>query len=332
MKELINSTYGLDGVMMASNIYNDEQLGQFIIDGDLNDEINDLSDKAIPLLDIKKIGERFRRTHGCEYVNGTAVFVGDYNMPEFYDGKTLPESMKSESFVFRLKIGEYPVGKMAETKDDAEWIRLPTNITIASNIARKHHEQSIESCICYDFETSIPQITPKMFSSMVDFDKLNKLAWKYELLSTTDQMKCKAAFAAEQIKSITEALDIIQNLSQYEFYSVPETSDGFFKVYLNHHMDTRFVNEWLNTLSARNEGDQLLHRLGASVTDYGVISARGRSLYEFVPYYKQKVKELTAQVMTDENLDVIELLDRKALFSNRMLAPNEESEEIKIHQ
>ena len=52
---------------------------------------------------------------------------------------------------------------------------------------------------------------------------------------------------------------------------------------------------------------------------YGVISARGRSLYELVPYREPEVKELTAQTMTDEKLDVIELLDRKALFSNGRL-------------
>ena len=55
MKDLINSTYGLDGVMVASNIYNDEQLGQFVIEGDLDDEVNALPDQAIPLLDRRKI-------------------------------------------------------------------------------------------------------------------------------------------------------------------------------------------------------------------------------------------------------------------------------------
>ncbi len=96
MKDLINSTYGLDEVMMASNIYNDEQLGQFVIEGDLDDEVNALPDEAIPLLDRKKISKRFRTTYGCEYVNGYAVFVGDYERPEIYDGKTLPHEKPSE--------------------------------------------------------------------------------------------------------------------------------------------------------------------------------------------------------------------------------------------
>lgn len=298
MKELINSTYGLDGVMTASNIYNDEQLGQFVIESDLDDEINALPDKAIPLLDRRKIGERFRTIYGCEYINGTAIFAGDYERPEIYDGKALPEMEESKSFVFRLKVGEYPTGGTAETENDAEWISLPTNIAMAKDMAIKHHEPSIESCVCYAFESSIPQITLDMFSSMLNFDKLNRLAWKFDLLSPADQVKCKAAFAAERPECIAEALDIAETIWQYEFYSKPENSDQFFKIYLKHHLDSRFDSEWLDTLLTQNERDELLKRLGASLTDYGAISARGRSLYELVPYREPEIRAEYAPATT----------------------------------
>lgn len=37
MTDLINMTYGLDGVMIASNVGTDRQLGQFVIDNELNE-------------------------------------------------------------------------------------------------------------------------------------------------------------------------------------------------------------------------------------------------------------------------------------------------------
>lgn len=323
MKDLINSTYGLDTVMIASNIYNDEQLGQFVIEGDLDDEINALPDKAIPLLDRKKIGERLRTTYGCEYVNGSAVFVGDYERPEIYDGKTLPEMKETEPFVFRLKIGEYPTGGTTETENDAEWICLPTNTEEAKNIAAKHHEPSIASCVCYEFESAIPQIKFNMFGGMSDFDKLNSLAWQYSLLSPTDQVKYKAVLEAEQPDSISDALEISKNLHLYEFSSKNDDDAQFFIAYLKHHLDTRFDNKWLSALTVNREGEELLNRLGAFITDYGVISARGRSLFELLPYREPEIKEVKSQTMTDEKLDVIELLDRKALFSNGRLMPEE---------
>ncbi len=189
-------TYGLDTVMIASNVGNDEQLGQFVIEGDLDDEVNALPDKAIPLLDRKKIGERCRTTYGCEYVNGFAVFAGDYERPDIYDGRTLPETEESDPFVFRLKVGEYPTGGTTETEDDAEWISLPTNVGIAKDMAERHHEPSIASCVCYEFESVIPQIKFNMFSGMPDFDKLNRLAWKFQLLSPMDSVKGETTIGA----------------------------------------------------------------------------------------------------------------------------------------
>ena len=40
MTDLINITYGLDGVMIASNVGTDRQLGQFVIDNELNEDVN----------------------------------------------------------------------------------------------------------------------------------------------------------------------------------------------------------------------------------------------------------------------------------------------------
>lgn len=70
-------------------------------------------------------------------------------------------------------------------------------------------------------------------------------------------------------------------------------------------------------------GYHLLSQLGAEETDYGIISARGHSLYELVPYNEPEVKELNTQSLTDEKLEVVEILDRPALFSNGRIADDE---------
>ena len=80
---------------------------------------------------------------------------------------------------------------------------------------------------------------------------------------------------------------------------------------------------WLENLLPRNEADKLLGRLGATVTDYGVISARNSHLFKPVPYDEPEAKELKTQALTEEKLDVIEVLDRRALFSNGRLMPEE---------
>lgn len=103
----------------------------------------------------------------------------------------------------------------------------------------------------------------------------------------------------------------------------PDTADAFFKKYILENTSTEFDSRWLENLLPRNEADKLLGRIGAAVTDYGVISARNGHLFEPVPYDEPEAKELKTQAMTDEKLDVIEILDRKALFSNGRLMPEQ---------
>ena len=118
-------------------------------------------------------------------------------------------------------------------------------------------------------------------------------------------------------------MNVAQNLWRYKFTAMPDTADAFFKNYVAENADTRFDSRWLGGLFARNEGERLLGRIGATLTDYGVISARNGQLFESVPYDEPEAKELKTQAMTEEKLDVIEVLDRKALFSNGRLMPEQ---------
>lgn len=323
MKDLINTTYDLDTVMIAANVSDDELLGQFIIESELHDDVNSVPDNALYLLDRKKIGKLQREIEGGIFINDFYIVAGEYERPEMYDGKTLPNEEPSEWYAFRLKIAEAPMNSADETEGSAEWISLPIVKSEADRIANLHNEGCIEDCVYFDFKSSIPQITSEMFGDMQDFDKLNRLAEKITYLSPVDQLKFKAVLCAEQPADLDNLHDIIDHLWQYQITAKPDDAGAFFKQYLSHHLDSKFDSEWLDTLFTRNEGERLLKRLGASSTPYGVISARGRSLYEPVAYREPEVKELKTQALTDEKMDVIEVLGRKALFSNGRILPEE---------
>ena len=323
VKDLINSTYGLENVMVAFNVANDEQLGQFVIDNSLHEDVASVPDNALYLLDKRQIGKLQREIDGGIYVDGFYVVAGIYERPEIYDGKILPGEEPSAWFAFRLKIAEAPVNSAEETAGSAEWISLPIGKDKVNRIAQAHNEACIEDCVYFGFESSVPQITDEVFGDMQDFDALNALAQRMAEMSPTEQVKYKAALSAEQPKSIHAAADIAAHLDEYELDYYTDSAGVFFKNYLLRHLDTRFDGEWLDTLLTQNEGDRLLKRLGAAETPYGIISARGRSLYELVPYNEAAAKELKTQALTDEKLDVIEVLGRKALFSNGRILPEE---------
>ena len=162
-----------------------------------------------------------------------------------------------------------------------------------------------------------------MFDSMEEIDELNTLAQRIAAMSESEQTKFKAVLNAEDTATLKGALDIAQNLWRYEFTAEPDTADAFFKKYIFENTSTEFDSKWLENLLPRNEADKLLGRLGATLTDYGVISARNGHLFKPVPYDEPEAKELKTQAMTEEKLDVIEVLDRRALFSNGRLMPEQ---------
>lgn len=323
MKDLINLTYGLDSVPVISGIYTDEQLGEFVINNDLNDDVAAIPKNSLYLLDKAQIGGLQRENDSGVFIGNTYVVAGEYMLPEIYDGINLPDEIDEPDYVFDLKIAGTPSAVSDETDSSGVWLTLPIDRKEADNIARRLGETRIEDCVCYGFKSAVPQITSDMSGGMKDFDQLNSLALHYTLLSPTDQVKFKAVLSAEKPKDIASSADIADNLRKYELTAAPGNSDQFFKQYLMHHLDSRFDFEWLDTLLTGNEGNRLLERLGASVTDYGIISARGHSLYELVPYNEPEIKALKTQTITDEKLEVIEIIDRIALFSDSRIADDE---------
>ena len=307
MKTLINCTYSLDEVPVAANVTNDEQLGQFIIENELHSDVNAVPDDSVYLLDRKKIGQLYRTTYGCVYQGSLTVFAGDYEMPEVYDGQHLPDSSPTQWYAFRLKLA---------SATDEMWVELPVQKEEENAIAQQLGVSDLRECECVEFRSSVPQITERQFADMSDFSRLNRLAAMMHQMNPGEQITFKAALAAESPEELDSAMDIAEHLSEYEIDTMAAEEGEFFRHYLCHHLDSRIDSLWLDKVQPRQIGATLLSRLGASMTDYGMISARGRSLYEPVPIREPEQKVLTTQGLTDEKLEVVEILGQTGLFTN----------------
>ena len=322
IKDLINCTYGLDTVPIASGISGPEALGRFAIENGLLSDIDDIPESAIPFLNAEQIGRVQQKNDNGVFAGNYYIPTVHYERPEVYDGVTLPEE-EPENAAFLLKVGAYPKSTFSDEDPALHDLCLPADSNELFNVTDKCGEPEINLCFCYEFYSSIPQITSDMFDSMEEIDELNTLAQRIAAMSESEQAKFKAVLNAEDTATLKGALDIAQNLWRYEFAAEPDTADAFFKNHVAENADTRFDNRWLGGLFARNEGERLLGRLGATLTDYGVISARNGHLFKPVPYDEPEVKKIEEQALTEEKLDVIEVLDRRALFSNGRLMPEQ---------
>ena len=329
MKDLINMTYGLDGVMIAPNVANDEQLGQFVIDNEMNDDIAELSDEIIELLDRERVGRRQRENEGGEFMNGRYVVAGGFESPEVYDGVTLPAEDISDA-VFRLHIAAPDAEEGATVA-----VELPMTQESIELLAQEHDGQPIGSFVVVNMESGIPQIKGSQFGSMDNFVLLNGIAQAYSEMNVGERMTFKAALQAQGGLSgdLSDILETAESVREYELAAFVSDEAEFFKEYLAHSLPTDFDVRWLDTLAISTDSLHLLERLGATVTDYGILSARGESLYKSIPFSAPDADEEETQEQSNDGeiadeSESAEMSDDGAEISADNDNPTEDSAEI----
>ena len=296
MNDLINLTYGLDSVPVITDISTDKQLGQFVIDNDLNEEIVKMSDDAIEMLDRATIGKQHREAECGEFVAGCYVATAVYQFPQEYTGAT-EEWLKFENtIVFALDVAETPVNDSMENAESAETIYLPIPKSLTNGIAKAHNEGCIEDCVYYGFESAIKGIDGQIFDDMQDFDKLNDIAERYVSYSQSDRVKFKAVIESESPQNLDEITDIAKNLRRYKLSYYADTAEAFAKDYLAHNLLKGFDMNFFKQTNLTQLGKALAERLGASFTEYGVISARDKGLYDIVPCDDEQTEKQTEEM------------------------------------
>ena len=289
--DLINMTYGLENVMVASCVSNDRDLGEFVLENDLDEDIANLSDEMVEMLDQEAVGQRHRESEGGVFIGYHYVVAGEYQLHQIYDGVRLPAQEQEKPFVFRLQVAESPVNESTETMGTAEWISLPIDRDQADRIAQKHNESCIEDCTFYGFESIIPQITADHYGDMLCFVRLNRLAQEIAQMKPSEQVKLKAVLEHEKPGTMEAVQEVVDHLREYQLDNRIGDADSYFKEYLLRHLDARFDARWLDGLAVCTEGTNLMQRLGAAETDYGIVSARGGQLYALVPFEQEQVQE-----------------------------------------
>lgn len=300
-KELINQTYGLDNVMIVSNVNDDEALGQFVIENELHEDVAAVPDNALYLLDKKRIGELQRKIDGGVFIEGHYVVTGTYELPKVYDGEYLPNMKELSDTVFRLKASQKPMNDSDETGESNVWIELPINNEKLNKIIDEHFNVCrIEQCVYFDFESAIPMIDDEMFGDMRDFNVLNSIAEKYLHMNEDDRIKYKAVLEGEKVSDLKEALNIAENISDYELAYCCLDESEFFIEHLLNHMDKGYDPNWLANLVVRDEGIKLIEKLDAKSTNYGIVSARGIPLYSLVEVDEEQESMNEDSINTEE--------------------------------
>lgn len=295
LKDVINMTYGLDGVTVVSNIHDEEALGRYVIENNLHPELSKLSNEAVEMLDLATVGKWLKGMENGQLLGATYVATKGYELPVVYDGRTLPVLKKDCGYAFRLQVA-------GEPGLEAQWVHLPCDRRRADEIARSVGMGKIEDCTLRIFESTYANMERKHFGSLANFDKLNALAMRMHVLSPVEKVRLKAALAVDPQDNLEGYMDVLMHLKEYEFMPFADTPDEYFRAYLQHHLGSQFDPMWISDLHCYSEGTELMERLGATITNYGIVSMRGRSLFELVPYDQEQTQDVGVQTVEMEGL------------------------------
>ena len=144
----------------------------------------------------------------------------------------------------------------------------------------------------------------KSFNDMMDFRHLNELAGWYLAMSPIEQVKYKAMLEAEPDLNAERALQLAKELPVYELSYFSLSPKEFFREYVTSFTDNRFDGRWLDEITEPVVADELLRKLGATQTEYGVVSAYGGQLFAPVPRLDEQAQTADpAEDATDEEAD-----------------------------
>ena len=278
MTDLMNLTYDLEKVPVLS-IDSDYKLGEFVIQNQLDETIAGISDEPHKYRDKKALGRNYRLKNQGEFVDEKYVGVGTYSFSKRYTRPNKEQLEVHNTVAFRLGIMAIKGNFISE-----EDIYLPLDIHEVKRIAKRHKVKSIEDCMLRHIDSAIKGIGMLMILNMKNFNKLNRIAQEYVNLSEVDKVKLKAVIQKTEPKSLDEVKKLIDDLDWYDFSYYDANSEEFAERYLTYHLPTNFDTGYLMDLDTRRFGNQLLRRLGADTTNYGVISAKNVPLVSLVPY------------------------------------------------
>lgn len=255
-EDILKMTYGLDSVMIYP-CSDCRELGETVIENEMLPELESCSYEILELLDREKVGRLMQEREGGVFINGHYCVTSAYEPLDIHI-----EIGRPENCFFRLLIVPEE-----EKIEQAQWISLPCEKEITSDFYNG---------ICLDFQSALPNLK---FDDTHKIGTLNELAGQILQLSHDDFVKLKAVMESENVCEISDTLDCIGRLDEYQFdRNIPDQSE-FGRAYLMKNIHKNFDCSAFKDMNLCDFGQVILERKQGEITSYGAISGRDQELY-----------------------------------------------------
>lgn len=282
-EDILKMTYGLDSVMIypCSGCH---ELGKTVIENEMMPELESCSDEILELLDCEKVGQLMQKREGGVFIGENYCVTSGYEPPDINI-----EIGRPEKCFFRLL-----VAPDSEKKEQAHWVTLPFD---------EETHLYLSEMKCLEFQSSLPGITKNSFKNVLELRVLNQLSERLSELSHDDFVKLKAVMEAENICEISDTLDCIGRLDEYQFDRNIFDQSEFGRAYLSRNLPANFDVSALKNMDLYDFGVKILAQTGGEVTSYGAISGRGQELYSVLTVQPEQQPDEDIEEDMDEDFE-----------------------------
>ncbi|MFI3175443.1 MAG: hypothetical protein R3Y53_09650 [Bacillota bacterium] len=290
----------------------EEEIGEFLIDCELSDEVkairdnpnlsDEMKDWIVKHIDAKQLGEEVHKKYGGEFIGSGYVFL-DEKLKDLYRGDF--EKVMPKSYVFQLEIHVAELGTEFQKVPHFQ-IELPMQRekceAITSNFERMKDGCSVHT----KFDASVLQLNHVLRT--VDQEtilQLNELALQLDSIQGTENMKVYKVLLENQGDiGIDTAVDTLNLVDKFQL----ESSCLSAYAYGNQVMETlknevEFPWEQLNGIMNVTEfGQRLIEEKQGFISEYGVLlSKTGQTLeQEMATLESQREQDQAEQDQAEE--------------------------------
>lgn len=293
IRDLINMTYDLDKIYVMPGIDSDKEFGETLICAQSEEYMENMTEEELNALDAEKVGRELREKENGTYINNTYVSIGNYQLPNVYDGIKLPDENYPDYRlgVIQLLVTGTLTASQSYLTGDEVWITLPINRAECDRIAHCFGKNSITECTICGVKSSIPEINMNMLAKTTSFETLNKIALAYMNMTNEDKIKYKAILEREIPNSAEKAIELIDDIPRYELDTEVFDRGNYTRKYFGKMLPEGFNVDFIKEREFKMIGTRLMRELDVYRTNYGFISQNDRSLYEIVREESQEENE-----------------------------------------
>ena len=269
MERLINLTYSTSNCHYVQAITNDRELGEFVLENGLREDLTELSEESISLLDREAIGREHREATGGVITAAGYFESSDSEISTEYQSTKVIRSEKSD-YTIRIHIAKetHVEGKPSES---GLKLKLPSDPIMIETVLKTLHAPEWENSTC----NKVNSIMPGLKGMPIDLNELlqiNELALCIKSIEEGGQLpKYKALLSSIECNEVESALRLAKEIEDFDFY--PDMAGP--KDYADHILavqhEIRLGDSWYPYIDRYGYGCLVMDKDNVKQTAYGLI-------------------------------------------------------------